>query len=175
MHKSWIFSLMNFDHFIYCVIITHIFTKKFIHKVRYPSEVNLCTYVPGLGVSPRGGNGNPPQYSCLGNPMDRGAWPATVHGVAESWTQLTEHTFTIDVLTSPLSLTLAQIANPSCGKMLRVCGCQTNWQDFTNTKHLVSSFVRLCNLSLNVCKFLNILHFITTLNLLYFKDMYRKQ
>ena len=38
--------------------------------------------------TPGEGNGNPPQYSCLGNPMDRGAWWARVHGVAESWTQL---------------------------------------------------------------------------------------
>ena len=34
------------------------------------------------------GNGNPLQYSCLGNPMDKGAWLATVHGVVKSWTQL---------------------------------------------------------------------------------------
>ena len=40
--------------------------------------------IPGLGRSPRGGNGNPLQYSCLGNPMDRGAQWAAVHGVAES-------------------------------------------------------------------------------------------
>ena len=39
--------------------------------------------VPGSGRSPRGGNGNPLQYSCLGNPVDRGAWGATVHGVAK--------------------------------------------------------------------------------------------
>ena len=38
--------------------------------------------IPGLGRSPGEGNGNPLQYSCLGNPMDRGAWRATVHGVA---------------------------------------------------------------------------------------------
>ena len=38
--------------------------------------------VPGLGRSPGEGNGNPLQYSCLGNPMDQGAWQATVHGVA---------------------------------------------------------------------------------------------
>ena len=37
--------------------------------------------IPGLGRSPGEGNGNPLQYSCLGNPMDRGAWWATVHGV----------------------------------------------------------------------------------------------
>ena len=39
--------------------------------------------VPGLGRSPRGGNDSPRQYSCLENPMDRGAWWATVHGVAK--------------------------------------------------------------------------------------------
>ena len=44
--------------------------------------------VPGLGRSPGGGNGNPLQYSCLGNPTDREVWRATVHGVAKSWTQL---------------------------------------------------------------------------------------
>ena len=38
---------------------------------------------PGSGRSPAEGNGNPPQYSCLGNFMDRGAWQTTVHGVAE--------------------------------------------------------------------------------------------
>ena len=41
-----------------------------------------------LGRSPREGNGYPLQYSCLENPMDRGAWWAIVHGVAKSWTQL---------------------------------------------------------------------------------------
>ena len=39
--------------------------------------------IPGSGRSPGEGNGNPLQYSCLENPMDRGAWWATVHGVAE--------------------------------------------------------------------------------------------
>ena len=39
--------------------------------------------VPGLGRSPGGGYGNPVQYSCLENPMDRGAWGATVHSVAK--------------------------------------------------------------------------------------------
>ena len=39
--------------------------------------------IPGSGRSPGEGNGNPPQYSCLGNPMDRRAWRATVQGVAE--------------------------------------------------------------------------------------------
>ena len=42
--------------------------------------------IPGSGKSPGGGLGNPLQYSCLENPMDRGAWWATVRGVAKSWT-----------------------------------------------------------------------------------------
>ena len=40
--------------------------------------------IPGLGRCPGGGNGNPRQYSCLENPMDRGAWSATVCGAVES-------------------------------------------------------------------------------------------
>jgi len=48
--------------------------------------------VPGLGGSSGEGNGNPLQYSCLENPMDRGAWRATVHEVAQSQTWLTNTT-----------------------------------------------------------------------------------
>ena len=44
--------------------------------------------IPGSGRSLGRGNGNPLQYSCLENPMDRGAWWATIHGVSKSWTQL---------------------------------------------------------------------------------------
>ena len=43
---------------------------------------------PGLGRSPGGGHGNPLEYSCLENPMNRGAWWAMVHRVAKSWTRL---------------------------------------------------------------------------------------
>ena len=46
--------------------------------------------ISGLGRSPGGGHGNPLQYSCLESPMGRGAWRATVHGVAESQTRLGE-------------------------------------------------------------------------------------
>ena len=47
-----------------------------------------------LGEEFREGNGTPLQYSCLENPMDGGAWWAAVHGVAKSWTQLSDFTFT---------------------------------------------------------------------------------
>ena len=48
--------------------------------------------IPGLGRFPGEGNGNPLQYSCLENPMDGGAWWATVHGVAKSRTRLSNFT-----------------------------------------------------------------------------------
>ena len=44
--------------------------------------------IPGSGRSPGDGNGNPFQFSCLENLMDREAWLATVHGVTKSWTRL---------------------------------------------------------------------------------------
>ena len=50
-----------------------------------------ASLIPGLGRSPGLGNGNPLQYSCLENSMDRGAWVATVHGVTKNQTRL-EHT-----------------------------------------------------------------------------------
>ena len=52
-------------------------------------DVRDASLIPGSGRSPGGGHGNPLQYSCLENPMDRGAWWATtVHGVAKTQTRL---------------------------------------------------------------------------------------
>ena len=48
--------------------------------------------IPGSERAPGEDNGNPLQYSCLGNPVDRGAWQATFHGVAKSQKQLSNHT-----------------------------------------------------------------------------------
>ena len=62
--------------------------------------------IPGLGRSPGEGNGNPLQYSCPENPMGRGAWQATVHGVAKSQTWLSNFTHThtlLQVLSPPNS------------------------------------------------------------------------
>ena len=49
-----------------------------------PANVGDMSLIPGVGRSPGKGNSNPLQYSCLENPMDRGAWWATVQGVTES-------------------------------------------------------------------------------------------
>ena len=58
--------------------------------------------VPGLRTSPGEGNGNPLQYPCLENPMDRGAWQATVYGIAKSQTQMSNfHLLTLDDASFP--------------------------------------------------------------------------
>ena len=59
-----------------------------------PANAGDVGSIPGSGRSPGEGNGTPFQYSCLENPMDRGAWWATVHGVAKSRIRLSHFTFT---------------------------------------------------------------------------------
>ena len=54
-----------------------------------PANTGDAGLIAASARSPGGGNGNPLRYSGLGNARDRGAWPATVHGVTESWTRLT--------------------------------------------------------------------------------------
>ena len=59
--------------------------KEFTCPTGYTEDTSL---IPGLGISLGIGNGSPFQCSCLENPMDRGAWRATVYGVTKSWTKL---------------------------------------------------------------------------------------
>ena len=51
-------------------------------------DISEVGWILGSGRSPGGGHGNPLQYSCLENPLDRGAWQAMVHRIAKSWIQL---------------------------------------------------------------------------------------
>ena len=81
--------------------ILAIYQKPYI-QLSTGSEVKESAYnvgdlgsAPGLGKSTGEENDNPFQYSCLENPMDRGAWQATVHGVEKSWTQMSDFTFTL--------------------------------------------------------------------------------
>ena len=69
-------------------MITH-FPGALVVKTPPPSAGDVGL-IPGSGRSPGEGNGNPLQYSCPENPMDRGAWWATVHGVAKSLTRLSD-------------------------------------------------------------------------------------
>ncbi|XDA72690.1 hypothetical protein R6Z07F_002972 [Ovis aries] len=61
------------------------------HMVKNLPAMKDLGSIPGLGRSSEEGHGNPLQYSCLENSMDRGAWWATVHGVAKSQTCLTDY------------------------------------------------------------------------------------
>ena len=64
-------------------------------RLKYlPAYAGDLGSIPGSGRSPGEGSGNPLQYFCLENPMDRRAWWATVHGVAKSQTRLSNFTFT---------------------------------------------------------------------------------
>ena len=64
-----------------------------LHRKESACNAGDLDSVLGSGRSPGEGNGNPLQYYCLENPMDRGAWKATVYGVAKSWTRLSDFTF----------------------------------------------------------------------------------
>ena len=59
----------------------------------HSGDIRDASSIPRSGGSPEGGHGNPLQYPCLENPKDRGAWRAAVHGVAKSWTWLSEFHF----------------------------------------------------------------------------------
>ena len=73
-------------------------------------DIRDAGLIPGSGRSPGGGHGNPLQYSCLKNPMDTGAWQATVHGVTKSWTQLSDmHTNTHHVSVSDHEIAVLDI------------------------------------------------------------------
>ena len=60
-----------------------------------PANAGDADSISGSGRSPGEGNGNPLQYFCLENPMDRGAWWGTVHGVTKKYDWLVEHTHVV--------------------------------------------------------------------------------
>ena len=88
------------DQVLFCLVelektYSAIFINPILLKKGFPGGSNTKEFacnaedlgsIPGLGRSPEGRHGNPPQYSCQNNPMDRSAWWATFHGVTKSWT-----------------------------------------------------------------------------------------
>ena len=83
-------------------LLIDIFSRNNSSTYRFHSEgkASACNEgdprsIPGLGRSPGEGNGSPLQYSCLENPVDRGAWWTTVHGVEKSWTRLSDFSFSL--------------------------------------------------------------------------------
>ena len=71
-----------------CLNMESAWLPRWLSGKELPAKQETWVQWPGSGRSPGEGNGNPLQYSCLGNSMGRGAWWATVHGVAKSQTQL---------------------------------------------------------------------------------------
>ena len=106
----WISGVLQSNSVFYIYIYTHTHTHTYIYThththtrahiwasqavlvMKNPpanaGDTRDVVSIPGSERSPGEGNGYPLQYSCLENPMDRGAWQATVHRVAKSWTQL---------------------------------------------------------------------------------------
>ena len=84
------------------ILQQHLFTPLYVYNRGFPGDsedkASACNAgdpgtIPGLGRSPGEGNGNPLQYPCLENPMDRGAWRATVHGVTKSRKRLSKQVY----------------------------------------------------------------------------------
>ena len=103
--------------------------------------------IPGLERSPGKGHGNPLQYCCLENPMDRGAWWASVHGVSKSQTRLSDSwsLFTFGQLScfdtpiSPYSPPPSQfVSGPSPG-----CACTLQSRWISSQRHMVGGIARL--------------------------------
>ena len=87
------FSVFTLCTWSYTVVHIYIFFMGFPGSsvvVNLPARAGDTSEIPGLGRFPGEGNGNPLQYSLLGNPMDRGAWQATVHGAAKRQTRLSD-------------------------------------------------------------------------------------
>ena len=88
-HRSCICAVSPPKKVANCIAITPgtvLGSPSYADSYRSTCDAGDLGLIPGLGRSPEEGNGNPLQYSCLGNSMDRGAWWATVPGVTNSWT-----------------------------------------------------------------------------------------
>ena len=78
--------------YYYCIFVLKLIFLSVLLNLGFPGgKESTCQAgevgsILGSGRSLGEGNGNPLQYSCLGNPMDRGAWRATVHGITKNWT-----------------------------------------------------------------------------------------
>ena len=102
--------------------------------------------IPGSGRSPGEGNGNPLQYSCLENPMDGGAWWATIHGVAKSRTRLSDFTSLCFQFNSVAQScpTLCDPMNPSHQASLSITNSRSSLRLTSIESVMPSSHLILC-------------------------------
>ena len=96
--------------------------------------------IPGLERSPGGGNGNPLQYSCLENPMDRRAWHVTVHAVVKSWAGLSMHAH-VCLLGKRILCVCVSVYYLSGKKYEKTCQISTT---------LSLNFVHICKIEINI-------------------------
>ena len=87
-------KIVRFIPFVYFLRLPRWLKWQRIHLPMQELQAGDTDLIPGSGRSPGGGNDSPLQYSCLENSVDRGAWRATIHEVAESQTQLSHWTHT---------------------------------------------------------------------------------
>ena len=128
----------HFPKFQFLVVYTHQWVSQVALVTKLPpanaGDIWDAVLIPGLGRSPGRGHGNPLQYSCLENPMDRGAWWATVHRVAKNQTWLkwlNAHAHTNFITISYIALTIGTILN-----LLQTIICSfTHW--FSLHKNLI--------------------------------------
>ena len=111
-------------------IITFMWVSQVVLVVKNPpanaGDIRDVGSVPGWGTSPGGGHGNTLWYSCLENPMDRGAWRAMVHRVAKSWTRLKWFSM------HPLSCSSKVIR---CFAVIGINLCHSHFKDKSNISH----------------------------------------
>ena len=90
--------------------------------------------IPGLGRATGERNGNPFQYYCLEKPMDRGAWQATVHGVAKSWTRLSDFTSICSTSLHYMEGIIQSVGDIGLEKIdkVRICVCACVEGEMTN-------------------------------------------
>ena len=113
--------------------------------------------IPGWERSPGEGNGNPLQYSCLENPMDRGAWWASVHGVAKSWTRLSDFTFTFIIymrsiyFVECISTSFLFIAKKYSIEWIYLIYSSIRYSAFIFVPFIISTFLLMNNAAMNIC------------------------
>ena len=114
-----------------------------------PANAGNAGLTPGLGRTLGEGNGNPLQYSCLGNPMDRGAWRATIHGVAK------ESDTTQRLNNSPPGITLELLGPCSKGRYLQELRSSHSerWNFLKSFKSSVTNCICVCEYIGLVCLF----------------------
>ena len=100
--------------------------------------------VPGLGRSPGEGNDNALQYSCLENPMDRGAWQAIVHGVAKSRTRLSDWSHYTQALRKKKKPGLVSTATASVHRAVQGARGPENARRAAGTGEVLPSTQRVC-------------------------------